>query len=509
MKPESGQNLSIWADTFKVPQFSKLTKDLKTEAVIIGAGITGLTTGCLLSLKGVKVVVVDDGNIGGGETARTTAHITNVIDDRYHHITWLHGEEAAKLAANSQTAGIKLIRDIISEHKIECDLRTLDGYLFFDPKEGDDELKKEFEACKNAGIEVYIEDESPLNAFATNPALRFPGQAEFHALKYISGLAKIIENNGGKIFTHTHASKIEDSNEEEGKKVKVKCGDLTITADNAVVATNSPISDYVAIHTKQIANRTYVIAAQIPDEKLKEGLYWDTDEPYHYIRKYTNKGISYLIVGGEDHKTGQEEDPEERFTQLEKWMREKFPFAEKIAYKWSGQVMEPFDGLSFIGKDPENPGNVYISTGDSGMGMTHSAFSAILLADLITGKPNEWEHLYDPKRITLKTAPKFIKEGVNMAVQYIDLVIPPEVSSVDEITAGDGSIMGAGVDKLAIYKDQEGRIYTFSALCPHLKCIVQWNKTEKTWDCPCHGSRFEATGNVINGPALNGLKQHN
>jgi Rieske Fe-S protein len=171
--------------------------------------------------------------------------------------------------------------------------------------------------------------------------------------------------------------------------------------------------------------------------------------------------------------------------------------------------MEPIDGLGFIGKDPENSESVYISTGDSGMGITHSAFSAILLADLITGQPNNWKDLYDPGRITLKAAPQFISEGANTAVQYIDIITPPEVSTTEEIEAGEGAIMGAGLDKLAIYKDHNGRIYTFSALCPHLKCIVQWNKTEKTWDCPCHGSRFEATGNVINGPALNGLKKHN
>jgi glycine/D-amino acid oxidase-like deaminating enzyme/nitrite reductase/ring-hydroxylating ferredoxin subunit len=509
VKPESGENISIWADTFDVPEFGKLKEDLQTDVIIVGAGITGLTAGCLLSTKGIKVVLVDDGNIGGGETARTTAHITNVIDDRYYNISRLHGEKAARLAADSQTAGINLIRELAAEYNIECELKTVDGFLLFSPNDPADELEREYEACKLAGVEVYIEPQAPLETFKSYPCLRFPGQAEFHALKYISGLAKIIENYGGKIFTHTHASKIEDSNEEVRKKVKVKCGDFTITADNAVVATNSPISDYVAIHTKQTANRTYVIAAEIPGEKFTEALFWDTENPYHYIRKYKNKGNTYLLVGGEDHKTGQEEDPEERFIKLERWMRDKFSYTGKVVYKWSGQVMEPIDGLGFIGKDPENSESVYISTGDSGMGITHSAFSAILLTDLITGQPNEWKELYDPGRITLKAAPQFISEGVNMAVQYIDIITPPEVSSTEEITSGEGAIIGTGVDKLAVYKDNDGRVYTFSALCPHLKCIVQWNKTEKTWDCPCHGSRFEATGNVINGPALNGLKKHN
>lgn len=508
MKPESGKNISIWADTFNVPQLSKLTGGLECEVVIIGAGINGLMAGCMLSLKGIRTVIVDDGNIGGGETARTTAHITNVIDDRYYNISRLHGDKAAKMAAESQSAGIELIRELVSKYNIDCELKTLDGYLLFNENEPADELEKEYNACKAAGLDVYIETKSPLEAFNSYPCLRFPNQSEFHVLKFITGLSKIIQDNGGQIFTHTHVSGIEDSKAEEEKKVKIKCGDITITAGSAIVATNSPISDYVAVHTKQTAMRTYVIGAEIPDDSFKDALYWDTEKPYHYIRKYKQNGSSYILVGGEDHKTGQEEDPEERFSRLERWMKEKFPFAGKTSYKWSGQVMEPIDGLGFIGKDPENSENVYISTGDSGMGITHAAFSAILLCDLITGVPNEWKNLYDPGRITLKAAPQFISEGANNAVQYIDIITPPEVSSVEEISAGEGAIIGAGIDKHAVYKDNEGRIYTFSALCPHLKCVVHWNKTEKTWDCPCHGSRFEATGDVINGPALAGLKQY-
>ncbi|HRJ84207.1 MAG TPA: FAD-dependent oxidoreductase [Ignavibacteria bacterium] len=502
MKPESGRTESIWMGTFDVPKFSMLTGNTECDVCIIGAGITGLTAAYLLLRSGKKVVIVDDGNIAGGESSRTTAHITNVIDDRYYIIERLHGEEAARLAAESQTAGMDLIEKIINENNIECDFTRLNGYLIFKPDENAGILETEYNACMKAGITVNIAAEPPYDKLGDYPCLEFPNQAEFHMLKYLSGIAKAVIDMGGRIYTQTHINKITD-----GKRAIAETKDkITITASDIVIATNSPVSDYLAIHTKQSAYRTYVIGVKIPKDSVPHALYWDNEDPYHYVRIYKQQKDDILIIGGEDHKTGQDDDTEHRFNNLIKWTTERFPMAEHVEYKWSGQVLEPFDGLSFIGKDPENPEHVYIATGDSGMGITHASYAAILLDDLINGRKNKWAELYDPKRITLKAAPEFIKEGFNTAVQYIDLITPPEYGEEKEIPIGTGAIMSFGKDKAAVYRDNKGKIHKFSALCPHLKCGVEWNKTESTWDCPCHGSRFEATGKVINGPALADLK---
>jgi Rieske Fe-S protein len=275
------------------------------------------------------------------------------------------------------------------------------------------------------------------------------------------------------------------------------------------VATNTPVNDLIAIHTKQAPYQTYVIGARIPKGSVTRGLYWDTPDPYHYIRIETvGKGAAaydVLIVGGEDHKTGQEDDANKRFGALERWTRHRFPMVESIEYRWSGEVMEPIDGLAFIGRNPMDKSNVFIATGDSGNGMTHGTIAGILITDLIMGRKNPWESIYDPSRITLKALKEFAKENLNVAVQYTDLVVAGDVSSVDEIKAGQGAILSRGLTKVAAYRDPKGEVHEFSAVCPHLGCIVKWNTSENTWDCPCHGSRYDALGKVFQGPANSDL----
>jgi Rieske Fe-S protein len=231
-------------------------------------------------------------------------------------------------------------------------------------------------------------------------------------------------------------------------------------------------------------------------------LYWDTADPYHYVRLQRD----VLIVGGEDHKTGQEDDAYDRFAYLESWARERFPIGD-AEYKWSGQVMEPVDGLAYIGRNPGDKGHILVTTGDSGQGMTHGTIAGILLTDLILGRPNPWESLYDPSRKSLRSAAEYVKENVNVAKQYLDYVSPGEVDSVDEIRPGHGALVREGLAKLAVFRDDHGAVHALSAVCPHLGCIVHWNTLEGTWDCPCHGSRFDTDGRVLNGPAAVGLER--
>jgi glycine/D-amino acid oxidase-like deaminating enzyme/nitrite reductase/ring-hydroxylating ferredoxin subunit len=502
MKPTSGTTESVWMATADPPSQKPLAKDTSTTVCIVGAGIAGLTTAYLLAREGKAVVVLDDGPIGGGMTARTTAHLTCALDDRFYELERLFGEEGSRLAAQSHTAAIDQVEKIVREEKIDCEFERVDGYLFIPPDGRMKVLEDELPAAHRAGLtEVRRIDRAPLDSFDTGPCLHFPRQAQFHPLKYLSGLARAIERDGGKIFTGTHADKIEGGSE---AYVKTTSG-YTISADAIVVATNTPVNDRVAIHTKQAPYTTYVIGARIPKGSVPSILLWDAPpdlwDPYHYIRVENVNDHDVLIVGGEDHKTGQQHDGSQRWGKLEQWTRNRFSMIEEIEFRWSGQVMEPVDGLAFIGRNPTDADNVFIATGDSGMGMTHGTIAGILLTDLILDRANPWADLYDPSRKTLVAARDFAQENVNMLTQYTDLLTPGDVDSVDEVPKGEGAVLRSGLAKCAVYRDEDGAVHSVSAICTHLGCVVTWNAAEKTWDCPCHGSRFDKLGSVINGPA--------
>ncbi|HZH88998.1 MAG TPA: FAD-dependent oxidoreductase [Pyrinomonadaceae bacterium] len=512
MKTDNGRTTSVWMRTADVPELMPLESDTQADVVIVGAGIAGLTTAYLLTKEGKRVVVIDDGPVAGGETCRTTAHLVNALDERYYEIERLHGERGARLAAESHTAAVDKIEAIVGEEGIACDFTRLDGYLFVPPGDDPAQLGEELRAAHRAGlVEVEHVERAPIESFDTGAALRFPRQAQFHILKYLGGLAEAVRRGGGEIYTRTHATKIVG-----GKEARVETANgATVTAGAVVVATNSPVNDLVAIHTKQAPYRTFVVGGRVARGSVPQILLWDTPDPYHYVRLQGVDvegdegagGYDVLIVGGEDHKTGQADDAEERFRCLEEWTRERFPQVESFEFRWSGQVMEPADGLAFIGRNPLDSDNVYIATGDSGNGMTHGTIAGMLLTDLISGRENKWAELYDPSRKTLGAIRDYAEENLNVAAQYTDLVTPGEVSDASEIKAGDGRVIRRGLTKVACYRDESGALHERSAICAHLGCVVRFNSTEKTWDCPCHGSRYQTDGHVVNGPAINGLAE--
>jgi glycine/D-amino acid oxidase-like deaminating enzyme/nitrite reductase/ring-hydroxylating ferredoxin subunit len=511
MRSDSGSTTSVWMATSDTPELPQLTRDMRAGVCVIGAGIAGMTTAYLLARAGRAVVVIDDGPVGGGETGRTTAHLTNALDDRYYQIQKLHGLTGAQIGAESHTAAIARIESIASQEDIDCDFERVDGYLFLGPESGRDELERELNAAHRAGLtDVELVEKAPLEFWNTGPALRFPRQAQFHPLKYLQGLARAILRDGGHIYTRAHAETIVD-----GEPCRVTTSDgHVITADSVVVATNSPVNDWVILHTKQAAYRTYVIGARVPRGSVPRALYWDTSDPYHYIRLHevdsrvdSAQLEDILIVGGEDQKTGQEDDNTDPFKALEEWTRERFPMVKSVDFRWSGQIMEPVDYMAFIGKNPGTDQHIYVATGDSGNGMTHGTIAGILLTDLILGKKNPWASLYDPSRKNFRSTPEFIKENLNVAAQYADWATGGEVDSVDQIEPGNGAVIRRGARKIAAYKDDQGNVHLRSAICSHLYCIVDWNSIEKTWDCPCHGSRFDPYGKVVNGPAITPLAE--
>ena len=501
---------SLWTATARMPVCAPLDEDVQADVCIVGAGIAGLSTAYALIHAGRSVVVLEDGPLANGMTAVTTAHLSNAIDDRFYNIERLHGELGARLTAESHTAAIHRIEAIVKKERLRCDFERVNGYLFLSPDENEEVLDREFQAAIQAGLIGVTRNRQATEApFDTGPCLCFPNQGQFHPLQYLAGLARAIERGGGRLYTMTHAEEVEG-----GSPARVIARGHTVTAHDVVVATNTPVNNRFTIHTKQAPYMTYVIGARVPAGSLPNALFWDTHNPYHYIRTHRVKArgrnghregsYDVLIVGGEDHKTGQAPDADERHGRLESWARERFPMMGEIEFTWAGQVMESIDGLAFIGRNPGDD-NVFIATGDSGMGMTHGTIASMVLTDLIVGRENPWAELYDPARKTLRAAADFTREAINMASQYRHWTTPGDVKLVDDIPPGTGAVVRRGLKKIASYRDVQGTLHERSAVCPHLGCIVQWNPAEDTWDCPCHGSRFHKFGGVFNGPANRNL----
>jgi glycine/D-amino acid oxidase-like deaminating enzyme/nitrite reductase/ring-hydroxylating ferredoxin subunit len=505
-KSDRRSNSSLWAATTPVLRLPALKKSAKTDVCVVGAGIAGLTTGYLLALEGKSVIVIDKNSVGQGETINTSAHLSNEIDATYREIARKHGENGARLAAESHTAAIAKIESIVDAERIDCDFARLDGYLFCGINDTERTLDEELEAARSAGVEVSKETSLPIGLPAERrPCLKFRDQAQFHAGQYIAGLARAFKKAGGKLFARTEAKEIKGG---AAAQITTTKGHI-ITADTVVVATNTPINDWVTMHTKQAAYRTYVIGVPVEINSIPRALYWDTEDPFHYVRlQRTGEGKEardILIIGGEDHKTGQHEDLENRYARLLSWGRTHFPGLPDPEFRWSGQIMDTTDGLAFIGRNPGDEPNVYIATGDCGVGLTHGTIAGMLITDMIMGRENPWSILYDPARKSPLAALTFAKENLNVASQYASWVTPGEVSSVEEIQAGGGAILRQGLSKIAVHRDKQGMLHERSAVCPHLGCIVAWNATESSWDCPCHGSRFDPDGKVLNGPAITPL----
>jgi glycine/D-amino acid oxidase-like deaminating enzyme/nitrite reductase/ring-hydroxylating ferredoxin subunit len=480
-----------------------LRADARADVCVVGAGIAGACVAHELARQGRSVVVLDDGPVAGGETGRSTAHVTCALDDRYYALERLHGTATARLAALSHTAAIDWFERRARE--IEFGFARLDGYLTVPEQHrgtAAELLDRERAAALRAGVAVEWVDRTPWPGWG--PALRFPRQGELDPVAAARGLLEAARRAGARLCLGSHVVEVHGGAEARA----VTADNATVWAGHIVVATNTPINNRVVIHTKQASYRTYAIAATLalPLEPilLWDG-YWESDRSYHYVRLATLAGLPHLIVGGEDHKTGQEDhERPDHFELLEAWARERVPELGEVTHRWSGQVLEPVDGLGFIGRNPMDSPNVYLVTGDSGNGITHSAIAGMLIPDLIAGRESPWEAVYSPGRKPLSSLGRFVRENVNAAARYGDWLNGGEAE--DQIPRGCGAVVSRGLHKLAVYRDDHGVVTRCSATCPHLGGVVRWNPVERTWDCPVHGSRFDATGHVINGPANTDLR---
>jgi glycine/D-amino acid oxidase-like deaminating enzyme/nitrite reductase/ring-hydroxylating ferredoxin subunit len=492
-------SISLWRTETHLPTFSSLENDLETDVCVIGAGIAGLTTAYLLSQEGKKVLLIEANTIGSGETGRTTAHFFPP-DEWYHNIENTFDIEHSILVADSFSKAVDLVESIIKKEHIECTFERVSGYLYSLSEKEHGEIEEEVNAARRAGVTVQKLEQVPGMNFPTGPCVQYANQAQFHPLKYLAGLANAFIGKGGQIYCDTRALTIDSDHSIQ--VISTRGG--KIRAQAVVVATHTPFNDRVVMHTKQAAYMTYVIGIRVPKGSIPHILMWDTGDPYYYLRLETpefDTNYDILVVGGRDHKVGQDLHPEHRYEEIEQWVRERFPMAQSVEYRWSGEIMEPGDGLAFLGHNPMDERNVYIITGDSGNGMTHCTIGAMIVTDLIMERPNPWASIYDPKRLLIHGISDFVSEQANTLAQYTDWLKGGEVTDIKDIPKGQGAVVQDGVRRIAVYKDDQGELYVLSAKCPHLGCIVHFNSAEGSWDCPCHGSRFDVTGEILHGPA--------
>jgi glycine/D-amino acid oxidase-like deaminating enzyme/nitrite reductase/ring-hydroxylating ferredoxin subunit len=495
---------SLWMDFDVAPNARPLQGDKECDVAVIGSGIAGISTAYELAIEGQRVVVVDRGKIAGGITARTTAHLAPLCDDLTSAMISLRGEEIARLFYESQAAAIDRLEEIQQREAINCDFRRLDGYLFQALNTDSKIIEDEINAVRKIGAPVHRLIGVPLRHCEKQHVLRYPRQATFHPLKYLSGLAAIIENRGGIFCPETIVRQVEERSD---GTVRVLTNDGTITARAAVVASNSPIVDRFALHTKMAPYRTYAIAFSIGRGAIPDALYWDTLDPYHYIRLQPGEdGSDYLIVGGADHKSGEADDAELRFEALDAWTRNLIPAAQEVTHRWSGQVLETIDYAGFIGRNPGNA-NIFVHTGDSGQGITHGVVGSLINSALIRGEVARWVDVYEPSRKTPSAIGNFLRENVTVVKNFAEYLAPGELGSVDDLRPGHGAIIRQGRAKIAAYRNETGKLYTRSAACTHIGCHLHWNSFETCWDCPCHGSHFAVDGTPLNAPAISPLAE--
>lgn len=502
MQPHQQSNESIWQDLHS-PEFPPLKEDASTDICVVGGGIAGLLCSYVMLKNGFTVTLLERDTSGNSETARTSAHLSNVLDEGLAKLIDNLGEDNARKAIASHSDAIDLIEKIIEEEGIDCDFRRVDGFLYLSPETNRDYLQEEARAAQKLGFSGVELLTSPPHFGDFGPALRFPRQARIHIQKFMNGLLRVITSMGGTIHCQSPAVEFKDG---ALPSVKTENGHY-VYAKQVIVCTNVPVNDRVLIHSMESAYRSYVIGIEVPHDAFPDILMWDTSQPYHYVRKIENyaDGKDLMLIGGEDHRVGQEDHPEAKFETLHDWALFNLGISGPISFKWSGQIIEPVDGLAHIGKNPGNR-NTYVISGDSGHGLTHAAIGAMIIRDLIQQHPNEWSSLYSPSRFKVKNLGKMLSANMNALTQYRDRIMLRDELKNLSARPGEGQLVHQGAKTYAIYTSENNETVTLNAVCPHLGGIVHWNAAEKTWDCPCHGSRFACTGEVLNGPAVSGLK---
>jgi len=493
---------SIWMELHPLAPFAPLDQKISADVVVVGAGATGLTTACLLAEAGLSVVVLERDRIAAVDTGHTTAHLTMVTDARLAELTHRLGEPHARAIWEAGMLGLAEIRRCVDRFDIDCDLETVPGDLRVRPDDGtapDEvvaELRREAAPAEQLGLRARFEPAVPV---WNTPGVRFPGQARIHPLRYLEGLVRAALSLGVRIHEESAAERFHD----EPLRVETRNG--IVACDHVVLATHNPLMGVAGhlgptlLQTKLSLRTSYVVAAHAPRGTVPDALFWDTGDPYRYLRMQPAGDHDLLIFGGEDHKTGQADDGEERYARLEAALAGIVPEARPVA-RWSGQVIATPDGLPYIG--PITP-QQFIATGFNGNGITFGTLAARMAVAHVLGHTHPWADLFSIDRKALRHGLwNYLTENADFPYHLIhDRLTGAEADSLRAVPPGSGRIVDLRGTKVAAARDESGRLTVRSAVCTHLGCIVAWNDSERTWDCPCHGSRFHPDGRVIAGPA--------
>ncbi len=499
---------SYWIDSAAMPRFPRPRADVSVDAVVVGGGITGITAAYLIKKAGGTVALLERDRFARVDTGNTTAHLTSVTDQSLHHLRRLFGAEAARAVWDGGGAAIDQIVAITRAENIACDFAWLPGYLHSPVSEGKPgdrkELGREAETASELGIEANFLEEVPLFRM---PGVRFPHQAVFHPRKYLAALLRSIPGKGSHVFEQSAVDEI------LAKPLAAKSHGYRIRSRYLVLATHTPLMGNTGLaaaflfQTKQALYSSYALSARLPAGRNPTGCWWDTGDPYYYLRIERRRGFDLAVFGGEDHKTGQVRDTAEVHRRLRQKFRAIFPRA-RVDHEWSGQVVETNDGLPFIG---ETAPRQFVATGFSGNGMTFGTLAAMMANDAMQGRSNPWRELFDVHRKKLLGGTwRYLRENKDYPYYLArDWLAHAEGKSLRSLQRGSGKVLNLDGKKVAAYRAANGRVTLCSPICTHLQCILNWNNADQTWDCPCHGSRFKPTGEVISGPAEQALEKVN
>ena len=493
---------SVWITTSEPSEFGSLEEAVDVDVAVLGGGIAGLSTALLLKNAGLRVAVLEAGAVCCATTGHTTAKVSAQHGLIYGTLSSRFGEDGARAYAEANLAAVDLVEALVREHEIDCDWERRPAYAYTEEDSYVSQIEQEVDAAQRAGLPAGFTDQTDL-PWPVKAAVRFDEQAQFHPRRYCLALARLVEGDGSRVFEQTRALDVED-----GSPCVVKTERHGVRAAYVVLATHLPFLDRGAFFAKCHPEREYVLAVALEDA-VPKGMYISAEQPTRSLRQHPFGGGELLILSGDSHKTGQDGDTERHYAALEQYARDRFA-VRSIEYRWSTQDHMSVDQVPYIGKLRRGSDRLYVATGFNKWGMTSATVAGVVISDQILGRENPWSELFDPNRVKpVASAKQFVKENVNVARRFVAdrLTQRPSVSP-DDLAPGEGQVCSVGGRQVAVSRDSAGTVHAVSARCTHLGCIVTWNPAEASWDCPCHGSRFDPEGKVIEGPAVEDLERH-